>query len=1189
MVQIQNILENNNWNILPSPDDGHCLLHSTVSSYNNQLNRQIDIHNVKCRFFIESVINFMEYLPFLDITSETYFTSLRKYLLEKHYNLELVDAAPLILANAFGININILNERPTLAVDRINIASRSQAVNTITVHRKGDHYNAIENKSAAILNHVNRRNASSATTCITYSSAKLKQIAAEANPRIAREVRKTLFRYKLWRPRLLKPKDYSNSALHTIQCAPSVTCTPHEKFSMCHLNARSVNNKTHSLRDFITTNDLDLIAITETWLGRDTDDTVIAELLPPTYDLLHIPRPNGRTGGGVGVIYKKNISLRLHHEVDHYTQFEHLECTMFAAEARLHLFIVYRPPPSTNNGLSHNAFLDEWTSFMQKCTKISSEIIILGDINVHMDDRSDPYTRRMNDLLQEYGFHQHVQTQTHVKGHILDVVITRDTSNILQQIEVADPYLCNNSNEIVHDHFAVFAKIQVAKPKPKHKTVTFRKYGSVDIVKFKQSILESQHQYELLDSADNLTNFYNSFLTDLVNEHAPLISKTTMVRPQASWWTSDLTEAKRERRRLERIWRRSKTYNNHQKYKAQCSSMNELIQKTRTSYYNEKLLDCGRDQKEIFKLANHLLGRNKSSPLPSSESDSDLAERFSTFFSDKVATIITKLMDITPSVGINFNLQVKCGNLFDTFKQTDNKDIINLIQKASSKSCPLDPLPTHMVKKCSVELAPIICKIINSSLTEGHVPEVLKVANITPLLKKPGFNTEVLKNFRPVSNLSFVSKLLEKVVAKQLDDHLTTSCHNERFQSAYKKHHSTETAIVKVQADISLALDRGSIAVLVLLDMSAAFDTVSHKILLDRMNTNFGVGGKVLTWFESYLSNRKQQVVINGSKSGGLQLRCGVPQGSVLGPKLFSMYTSPLGRIIENHGFQYHIYADDTQIYIAIEMDEDHEVIARRIENCIKDLKYWLATNMLQFNGDKSELIIFAPKSKLPLANNISIEIDGSVLKSKNVVRNLGVQLDQTLKMEKHINQISKSCVYQLRNICRIRNSLTFESAKSFVHALVISRLDYANSALCGVSTLLLTKLQKIQNFAARVISGASRRDHISPVLMDLHWLPIKQRIQYKVLVLTYQMIHGLAPSYLCDLVSVYTPRRTLRSKDSLTLCPPKTRTVTYGDKSFVSTACALWNKLPLSLRQINALFHFKGALKTHLFKEAFY
>ena len=263
---------------------------------------------------------------------------------------------------------------------------------------------------------------------------------------------------------------------------------------------------------------------------------------------------------------------------------------------------------------------------------------------------------------------------------------------------------------------------------------------------------------------------------------------------------------------------------------------------------------------------------------------------------------------------------------FGSFQPVSIFDIEKVIFRMPSKSCSLDPLPTKLVKMCIKELTPVIYEILNHSLMQGHVPDALKVACITPVLKKPCADTQIMKNFRPVSNLCFVSKLLENIVSSQLDKHLNSSGYVEKFQSAYKKGHFS---ILKVQSDISSALDRRTVVVMVQLDMSAAFDTVNHNILLERMESEFGLGGKVISWFASYLKNRIQHVVVNGARSISVGLNHGVPQGSVLGPKLFSMYTYPLGSIISRHGLKYHIY--DTQIYFAIEIGVDLNVMISRM------------------------------------------------------------------------------------------------------------------------------------------------------------------------------------------------------------------------------------------------------------------
>ena len=462
----------------------------------------------------------------------------------------------------------------------------------------------------------------------------------------------------------------------------------------------------------------------------------------------------------------------------------------------------------------------------------------------------------------------------------------------------------------------------------------------------------------------------------------------------------------------------------------------------------------------------------------------------------------------------------------------------------------------------------------------------LKQAHISAIIKKSGLDTENFANYRPVSNLSFISKLIEKVVAEQVERHLQSHSLHDMYQSAYRKKHSTETALLKVKCDIRDSLDQGDFVALVMLDLSAAFDIVSHDSLLKRLNDSFGIKGQVLRWFTSYLDQRRQNVIINGAESIGHSLDCGVPQGSVLGPKLFSMYIKPLGDIITKHGFRYHQYADDSQIYLAFKPKESLAHISERIKICIQDVGEWMASNMLMLNREKTDVILFAPKHKSLLDNNFSLAFGNVTINAKKVVRSLGVVLDTTLSMEHHVNAVSRSCFMHLKNISKIRKYLTVEATKSLVHAVVMSRLDYCNSLLLDISDTHINKLQRVQNYAARVISKTPRRDHITPVLKSLHWLPVKNRIVFKVLVLVYQSLHNLSPTYIQDFIVPYKPPRPLRSQNQNEITVNKCHTVSYGDASFKHSAPKLWNRLPIGIKNATTLSTFKKNLKTHLFSQ---
>ena len=248
------------------------------------------------------------------------------------------------------------------------------------------------------------------------------------------------------------------------------------------------------------------------------------------------------------------------------------------------------------------------------------------------------------------------------------------------------------------------------------------------------------------------------------------------------------------------------------------------------------------------------------------------------------------------------------------------------------------------------------------------IPKSLKTAHIRPLLKKTGLDSDILKKYRPVSNLTFISKVIEKVISGRLNEHLINNSLFDPLQSASRDKHSTETALIKVQNDILSALDAGSPAILLMLDLSAAFDTIDHDILLSRLCNVYGITGNALDWFRSYLTGRIQRVVIEDSVSVDQELDFGVPQGSVLGPRIYCMYTKPVSDITQRHGLSHHSYADDTQLYMTMDhSNNDWRYSLARIELCVSEIREWMNQNMLKLNDDKTELTVFAPKYKQDL------------------------------------------------------------------------------------------------------------------------------------------------------------------------------------------------------------------------------
>ena len=263
------------------------------------------------------------------------------------------------------------------------------------------------------------------------------------------------------------------------------------------------------------------------------------------------------------------------------------------------------------------------------------------------------------------------------------------------------------------------------------------------------------------------------------------------------------------------------------------------------------------------------------------------------------------------------------------------------------------------------------------------------------------------------------------------------------------------------------------------------------------------------------------------------------------------------------------------------------------MENCIEEVKMWMTINMLKLNDDKTEMMFFARRGRAEQYLTTTLKIGNATISPSKAVRNLGSIMDPTLSMEEQVNMLIRSASLQIRNIYKVRRYLTADAAKSDVQALILNRLDYANSLLYGITKQQIHKLQKIQNTAARVIFRLNRRDHITPRLKDLHWLKIEHRLKYKLGVLTYLCIRGMAPRYLRDLINIKMPARDLRSADSPTLDDGLTSTerkklTKSGERAFQYAAPVLWNKLPSHLQNAENIQTFKRLLKTHLFVECY-
>ncbi|KAF7240862.1 Receptor-type tyrosine-protein phosphatase T [Varanus komodoensis] len=389
-------------------------------------------------------------------------------------------------------------------------------------------------------------------------------------------------------------------------------------------------------------------------------------------------------------------------------------------------------------------------------------------------------------------------------------------------------------------------------------------------------------------------------------------------------------------------------------------------------------------------------------------------------------------------------------------------------------------------------------------------------------------------NYRPVANIPFLGKVLERVVAGQLQALLDETDYLDPFQSGLRPGYGTESALVALYDDLCREKDRGSVSLLVLLDLLAAFDTIDHGILLDRP-AGLGVGGTALQWFRSYLNGRFQKVVLGDYGSAPWQLCHGVPQGSILSPLLFNVYMKLLGEVIRRCGLRNHQYADDTQLYLSFSTNPGEAVAV--LNRCLAEVMGWMRANKLKLNPDKMEVLLVGGSGFGE--GGFDLVLNGVSLPLRDKVHSLGVLLDPELSLEAQVTAVARGAFLQLRLINQLCSYLEYDCLATVTHALVTSRLEFCNALYVGLPLKTVQILQLVQNRAARLLMGTGRYVHMTPVLRQLHWLPIEVRAQFKVLVLTYKARNGLGPGYLKERLHPYMPGHPLRSAGEALLWEP--------------------------------------------------
>ena len=910
--------------------------------------------------------------------------------------------------------------------------------------------------------------------------------------------------------------------------------------------------------------DASVVCLSETWLKSNKND-ITATVKSYNYEMFHNIRKNRAkdTGGGVGIIFKNDLNVK-QIKVKQFQTFEHSIVKVKLDQSWLIVISIYR--------LDYEPialFFDEFTELLEIFAAVDDKLVIAGDINIHCDKIEDCNTIRLNDLLSAFNLIQIIDKPTHRAGHTLDVVITQEDIRITN-VEVSDVALS--------DHFLLSFIVDCKASLSFRKKITFRNIKKVNSDTFRSDLEDSLKNICIDEDLEKVMNNYNTELSKVMDNHAPMLTKEVKIVSSAPWFDAEYRELRKQRRRAEKKYKQTQNPEDKEVFKRLRKETTTLALQKKQLHFTSIINEASNKQKKLFAVVNTLIDNKQGTCLPTASSDIELADQFQKYFKDKIQKI-RETFEKSEEFMAGPPLELPT---LSTFEPTTEEELRTIIVTHGIGCSPMDPVHAKLLAQNTDLMLPVWVDIVNLSLSTGSM-DCLKSAVVIPLLKEldESVDTEIYKNYRPVSNLVFLSKLIERCVDVRLEKHMVDNNLESIHQHGYKKGHSTEMLLTKVVDDVLTGFDNKLATVLLFLDLSAAFDTVDQDKLLGILYNEIGVSGIAYKWFVSFLKGRSQQVKINDSYSDPESLDYGVAQGSVLGPKLFRIYVRSFYPHVQVTSFEVEGFADDHQVYKQFIISCQTNVLGYGINECLHDILTWMNKFCLRLNKSKTKILVFAPPSIQSL-----IHIHGTFLKEgcirfTSCAKNLGVWLDENLNFKYQINKVASSCFNVLRQISKIKRFIPEDSLRTLIAALVFSKLDYCNALYNGIGSNEISKLQAVQNAAVRLVSGGYKYDRkpISHRFNELHWLKIRERIVFKVCLLVHKCLWTVAPQSLkCMLVISNTRTYYLAEKKF---------NMVHGERAFSRSGPKLWNNLPLNIRQEKQTVRFKKLLKSYLMTES--
>ena len=967
--------------------------------------------------------------------------------------------------------------------------------------------------------------------------------------------------------------------------------SPTKHFSILHYNIHSIQCHIEEFRVALQMLNFtfDVICISESKLRKDFDPKVDINI-----DGYQVPisTPSEASKGGVLIYVKIGINFKPRTDLNIYKSKE-LESAFIEIindkDANDIVGTIYRHPC-----MSGHEFIDvHLRSIFNKLSNDNKKVFIAGDFNFDLlntathHDTFDFFDSMMSNFLLPV-----ITLPTKInrgKNSLIDNIFTNhlhpDTKSGNLEINLSDGHLPSfiilpkqNQNHLPKKHNIYTRSTQ--KFDKNNFTVDYLNVNWDDVIDVNTN-----------DANHSMDNFLSKF-NDILDTHMPLrkISHKEFKQKFKPWVSKEiLSKINAKNKILTRIRKCTNLVRKSElqlQFKIVKNDITFLTRSGKKEYYKKYFTENKDNLQKVWKGIKEIINiksKNFNSPTCLQDGDVNITDplAISNSFNDYFSSIADKILEKRKYNGAKSFRDFLANRITENFifSECDENEVITIISSLSiSKSSGPNGIPTHILHMLKNEISKTLSKIYNLSLSTGIHPNILKVSKTIPIFKKG--SRLLVSNYRPISLLSNLNKILEKIVHNRVYSFLEDSQCIYSLQFGFRKKHSTNHTLIDITENIRQALDNKKFACGVFVDLQKAFDTVNHEILISKLE-HYGIRGIANNWFASYLNNRSQFVSILGFDSTTKPVSHGVPQGSVLGPLLFLIYINDLHGAIK-HSKVYH-FADDTNL---LNIGNSTKKMQKYVNADLKTLYKWLLANKISLNCDKTEVIFFhKPGIKVP---NIKIKMNGHIIFPSKSIKYLGLYLDETLNGSFHCDILAKRLKRANGMLSKARHYISKDDLKSLYFAIFSSHLTYGSQIWGQVINSFNQRIFKLQNRALRIITFSDLRVDSTPIYRDLKILKLDDQIILNNCIFVHDALHCVSPicfhdyfKYTSEVHSFHT-----RSVSFDNLFVQHSGTIRYGINSITNKCVSIWNHLSRTLK-LNffaiSRFNLKKVIFNHL------